>query len=223
MWVGDTEGAQGVQSCPLGSTALIGACGSIYIYLHPYIPLCRVVAMLLRCMAGTIVSTFADDRYPSHAAVLAAIQDLPALQPWMYAVQPLKMVLPQERVYDENGFLLFPSVDDFVEQPASFVNMSTSKRALMSFKLVASSISSAPPSPRLGWCLLRSSRSSSCWETFALSLPSTRYRRGFRDGPQLDCCCGRRARQPPLRALAWYDAWQAPPGCEPSRRPTPDA
>mgnify|MGYP007078097279 CR=1 FL=1 len=37
-------------------------------------------------MAGTIVSTFADDRYPSHSAVLVAIQDLPGLQPWMYTV-----------------------------------------------------------------------------------------------------------------------------------------
>ena len=60
-------------------------------------------------MAGTIVSTFADDRYPSHAAVLAALQDLPALQTWMYTVQPLKIILPQERVYNENGYLLFPS------------------------------------------------------------------------------------------------------------------
>ena len=75
-------------------------------------------------MAGTIVSTFADDRYPSHAAVLAALQDLPALQTWMYTVQPLKIILPQERVYNENGYLLFPSVDDFANQPATFVNMS---------------------------------------------------------------------------------------------------
>ena len=58
LCVGDTEGAQGVQSCPLGSTALVGACGSIYIYhsTAALTYLSREVAVLLALPGHTAES-----------------------------------------------------------------------------------------------------------------------------------------------------------------------
>ena len=166
-------------------------------------------------MAGTILSTCADDRYPSHSAVLVAIQDLPGLQPWMYTVQPLKLVLPTERVYDEHGLLPFPSVDDFVEQPSSSASMT--KQA--GFDLLQSGglfnfLGTAQV--QVGVVTAEILQNFKLLGNLRMKLHEAcppRHRRGLREGPQLNRCCGRRARWLPLCALGCSGGGTLGRGC----------